>query len=104
MRGGGCRVWCPDGVGEEGVEELCGVAVELYCSAVIIVIVERDRTHLFFVEGLCHFQFSGVLVLDGFLEDFGHSDDPMVWWYGRRGCRDLQVVGEVADVTDACGP
>ena len=104
MRGGG-RIWCPDGVGEEGVEELRGVAVELFhCSAVIIVIIERDRTHLFFVEGLCHFQFSGVLVLDGFLKDFGHSDDPMVWWYGRRGCHDLQVVGEVADVTDACGP
>ena len=103
--GGGVRFWSLDGVGEEGGEELRGVTVELfYHGAVVVEVVERDSIQLFLVEGLCHFQFSGVLVLDGFLEDFDHSDDPVVGWYGRRGCHDLQVVGEVADVTVACGP
>ena len=103
--GGGGRVWSLDGVGEESGEELCGVAVELfYHSAVVVKVVECDPIQLFLVEGLCYFQFSGVLVLDGFLEDFDHSDDPVVGWNGRRGCCELQDVGEVADVTVVCGP
>ena len=50
------------------------------------------------------FQFIMVLILDGYLEGSGELDDPVVGRNGGCVCRGLQVVGDVADVTDACGP
>ena len=86
-----------------GGKELRGIAVELFdLGAFISELIACDRIQVFLVEGLCHFQFSGVLVLDGFLKDFDHSNDPVVGRTGEFDRRDLQIVCEVADVTVVC--
>ena len=86
-----------------GGKELRGVAVELFdLGAVVSEFIECDRIQVFLVEGLCHFQFSGVMVLDCFLKDFDHSNDPVVGRTGEFDRLDLQVDCEVADVTVVC--
>ena len=100
-RGGGAGDWM--GMVMRVARSFVALRFELFnLGAVVSGIFNFDRVHVSLVEVFCHFQFNGVLVLDGFLESVDDVNDPVVGRNGMFDWRCLQVVGEVADVTVVC--